>query len=114
RLPQRRDRAVGVKIYVDDILVLLGRVLGVLDRAVRAAAEPVGMLLEPGMVGRALDGEVERDLEFMFARRCDQAAEILETAQRRMDGVVSTVRAADRVDTADVVGSGGQAVVASF
>jgi hypothetical protein len=30
-----------------------------------------GMLLEPGMIRRALDGEVERDLQAVLARRLE-------------------------------------------
>jgi hypothetical protein len=53
-----------------------------------AATEPFGMLAQPGMVGRALDREVERDLQPVLARGRDQAAEILERAERGMDRVV--------------------------
>jgi hypothetical protein len=35
------------------------------------------MLLEPGMVGRALDGEIERDLEPVLAAGRHQPAEVL-------------------------------------
>ena len=51
-----------------DVLVLLRRVLGVLDRAVGAMAEPLGMLAHPGVIGRALPGEIERDLHARAAR----------------------------------------------
>ena len=54
---------VGVPVEVVDVLVALRRVLGELDRAVRTPLEPVGMLREPGVVGRALDREVEGDLD---------------------------------------------------
>ena len=57
RLPQAAP-VLGVEVDVVDVLVLLGRVLGVLQRAVGAAVEPLRVLGEPRVVGRALDGEV--------------------------------------------------------
>ena len=45
-----------------DVLVFLGRILGVLDRAVRAVEEPFGMILHVGMVRGAVQCEVERYL----------------------------------------------------
>ena len=44
-----------------DVLVLLGRILGVLHGAVRAPLEPLGMLGDVGMVRGALEGDVQRD-----------------------------------------------------
>ena len=44
RLPQAGHGAFGVEVDVDDVLVLLRRVLGVFDRAVGPPAEPVGVL----------------------------------------------------------------------
>ena len=61
RLPQR-DAVGAVEVRIDDVLVFLRRVLGVLDRAVGPPLEPFRMLLQPGMIRRALDREVERDL----------------------------------------------------
>ena len=52
-----------VEVERVDVLVLLGRVLGVLDGAVGPVAEPLGVLLDLGVVRRALEGDVERDLD---------------------------------------------------
>ncbi len=52
----------GLEVERIDVLIFLWRVLGVLDGAVGAMEEPLGMLLDPGMVGRALEGDVEREL----------------------------------------------------
>ena len=62
RLPEP-EPVLGLPVDVDDVLVLLGRVLGVLDRPVGPVLEPLRMLGQPRVVGRALDREVERDLE---------------------------------------------------
>ena len=50
-----------------DVLVLLRRVLGVLDRAVGPVAEPLGVLGDPRVVGRALERDVERQLDAALA-----------------------------------------------
>ena len=58
RVPQAAP-VLGAEVDVVDVLVLLGRVLGVLERAVGAAEEPLRVLLEPRVVGRAVDREVQ-------------------------------------------------------
>ena len=110
RVPQRRE-GVAVEMDVDDVLVLLRRVLGVLDRAVRPPVEPLRMLLDPRMVGGALDGEVDGDLQAVVAGGLDQPGEIVEAAELGMDGVVAAVGRADRIGAARVVRAGGQRVV---
>src|SRR5205823_14477682 len=92
----------------------LGRVLGVADRAVGAVAEPLRMLFEPGMVERALDGEIERDLQAVFGGGGDQPAEILGRAERRVDRIVSAFDAADGIGAAGIVGPGLQCIVAAL
>ena len=54
------------------------------------------MLLQPGMVGAALDREVERDLEPVVVRGGDEGAEVIERAELGMDRVVPALRSADR------------------
>ena len=62
--PARAHRhVVALEVERVDVLVLLGRVLRVLDRAVGPVAEPLGVLADPRMIRRALKREVERDLE---------------------------------------------------
>ena len=88
RLPQPAP-VLGVPVDVVDVLVLLGRVLGVLQRAVGAAVEPLGVLGEPRVVGRALDGEVERDVDAVLARGRDQRVEVLDRAEVGVERVVA-------------------------
>ena len=107
----RSREGAAVEVDVDDVLVLLRRVLGELDRSVRTPVEPFRMLLDPGMVGRALDREIERDLEAMRVRRVDEPAEVVERAELGMDRVVAAFVRADGVDAADVAGRGLQRVV---
>src|SRR5262249_14200238 len=92
------------EIDVDDVLILLGWVLGVFDRAVRPEDEPLRMLLDPGMVRRALDREIERDLHRMLASSGDEAAEVVERPQLRIDGTVAALGGADRVRAAGIAG----------
>ena len=102
RLPQR-DAVGAVEIRIDDVLVFLRRVLGISDRAVGPALEPFRMLLQPGMIRRALDGEVERHLHVEAAAGVDEAAEIVERAELGMHRVVAALPAADRVGAARIV-----------
>src|SRR5579862_8460217 len=60
------------------------------------------MLLQPRVVGRALDGEVERDLDPMPFRLGDEPAELLLRAERWVDRVVAAPLGADRPGAADV------------
>ena len=50
-----------------------------------------GCCLQPGMIRRALDGEVERDLHAEAAAGVDEAAEIVERAELRMHRVVAAL-----------------------
>src|SRR5205085_4560341 len=50
-----------VKIQWINVFVLFWRVLRVFDRAVGAFVEPIGMLLDVRMIGRAIDREIESD-----------------------------------------------------
>src|SRR5205814_674353 len=52
-----------VEVERIDVLVLLRRVLGVLHAAVGPPAEPARMLLDVGVVGRALEGDVEGEID---------------------------------------------------
>ena len=94
-----------------DVLVLLGRVLGVLDRAVGPVPEPLGVLLDVGMVGRALEGDVQRDLDAQLAGLRHQAVEILDRPELGVDRLVPPLGAADGPGAARVVRARGQGVV---
>ena len=89
-----------------DVLVALGRVLGVLDRAVGPVAEPLGVLAHPGVVGRALEGQVERDLDLAGAGGVDQRVEVVHRAQLGVDRGVAAVGRADGPRAAGVAGVG--------
>ena len=71
--PTARATPSALEVERVDVLVFLGRVLGVLHRAVGPRAEPLGMLAHVRMVGRALEGDVERDLDAVLACCRDQA-----------------------------------------
>ena len=66
------------------------------------------------MVGRALHREVQGHLHPMVGAGGDEAAEIGERAELRMDGVVAAVRRADGVEAAGIAGVGGEGVVAAL
>ena len=60
RLSMRRVEIEGI-----NVLIFLGRVLGVLDRTVGPVTEPFRMLLDVRMIRRALIGEIECDVDAM-------------------------------------------------
>src|SRR6185295_3267543 len=64
-LPQAAPRR-GFEVERVDVLVLLRRVFRVLHRAVGPRAEPLRMLAHVRMVGRALEGDIERDMHASF------------------------------------------------
>src|SRR4051812_25453847 len=90
-------------VEIDDVLVALGRVLRRLDRPVRPPVEPLRMLLHVRMIRRALEGDVESDLDVPLLRRGDEALEVLQGAELRVHRLVTALGSADRPGAADVV-----------
>src|SRR5258708_5767504 len=86
----------GIEIDRIDVLVFLGRVLGVLDVAVRPMMKPIRMLAHPWMVGRALDREIERNFHSETVGGRVEAVEIAERPNRRIDCSMSTGLTANR------------------
>ena len=93
-----------VEVHVVDVLVALRRILGVLQRPVGAAVEPLRMLGQPRVIGRALDREVERDLEPAALAAATIASKSPERAELGVERVVAAVLRADRPGRADVAG----------
>ncbi len=83
RVPERLPGR-GREVDRVDVLVLLGRVLRVLDGAVGPLVEPLRVLAHPRVIRRALDREVERDLDPQALRGLHEAAEVLERAELRV------------------------------
>jgi hypothetical protein len=79
------------KVHIDDVLALLGRILGEFEGAVRPPVEPFRMHLNPGLVWRTLNRKVDRDLQPVPPRSSHQAMEILEAPQLRLDGIVPSM-----------------------
>jgi len=69
---------------------------------------------DPRVIWRALHREVERHLHPVCRTRGHEAAKIGERAELRMDRVVATLRGADGIEAARIVGSGRECVVASL
>ena len=70
-----------------------------------------GCSRHPRVVGRALQREVERDLEAELVRLGDERVEVLERAEVGMDGVVAALGRADRPRDAGIAGPGVERVV---
>ena len=78
--------AVVVEIDGVDVLVLLRRIFRVRDGAVGALGEPLGMLGDPRMIRRCLEGEVHGDLKPERLGLGDEPVECIEVAEVGMDG----------------------------
>src|SRR6266702_1983311 len=110
-MPQAGKRVATIKIDVDDILVLLRRILRVTHRAIGAPLKPSGMILQPRLVGRALDRKIKRNLHTVSGTGVAQQPEIINCAKCGMDCIVTAFGAANRQWAADVIRPDGQAVV---
>ena len=98
-IAERRPEALPVlrlEVDVVDVLVALRRVLGVLQRPVRPVVEPLRVLDEPRVVRRALDREVERQIEPELARTLDEPIEVGERSELGVHGGVAAPVGADR------------------
>ncbi len=98
-VPQRLP-VVRLEIERIDVLIFLRRVLCVLHGAVRAPAEPRRVLFHVGVVRRALEGDVEREVDAALLGALQQAAEFLQRAQLGVQRLVTAFRRADRPRTA--------------
>jgi len=102
---------VVVEVQRIDVLVLLRGVLGEGDRAVGARGEPLRVLLDPRVVGRALQRDVQRHLEPEPARLGDEEVEVLEGPEVWVDRVMAPVGRADGVGAPGVLGARVKGVV---
>ena len=89
----RSPSVVGPEVDRVDVLVLLRRVLGVRDRAVGPVVEPLGVLADPGVIGRALERVVERDLHAEVAGRLHEGVEVVEGAELGVEGSIRAMAA---------------------
>ena len=105
---------VAVEVEVVDVLVALGRVLGVLEGAVGAMGEPLGVLGEPGVVGGALHGQIEGHVDAQGPGVGHQGLELGHGAQVWVHGVVAARRVADGPRRPGVIGAGRERVVAAL
>ena len=69
------------------------------------------MLLDPRVVGGALEGQVESDFQAEASGTLDEAVEVGEVTELGMDGVVATLGGADAVGRTRIAGGGLQGVV---
>ena len=106
--------AARVPVEVVDVLVLLGRVLGVLDRAVGPLQEPLGVLGQPRMVGRRVERDVQAHVHAVLVGGRAQRLEVVHRPELGVHGVVPALGGADRVRRAGIVGAGGERVVAAL
>src|SRR5690606_39605248 len=85
-----------------------------LEAAVGAPVEPVGVFAQPRMIRRALNRKVQCDLHAVLTRRLDQYSKILQGAQLGVYGFVPTLFGANGVRAARIIRACLQAVVATL
>src|SRR5438552_10424496 len=90
------EAAPGRRLEIEwiDVLVLLGRVLGILDCAVRSSAKPFRMFFHVGMVRRTLVRQIQSNVDSMRLCYGDEMAEIFECPKAGMNRLVAAFRAA--------------------
>src|SRR4029453_407955 len=88
RVPQPAPISA-IEIERGDVLVFLGRVLGVLDRPVGACTEPLRVFLDRRVGGGRLESYIERDPDAAPAGLVDEALEGGQIPQLRMNGSVA-------------------------
>src|ERR1039458_435052 len=76
--------------------------------------EPFGMLFDPGVVRRALEGNVEPQFHAVVMDGGDQVVEVGEGAERGMDGLVTAFSRANCPRAAFVFPAGGDGVIDAF
>src|SRR5262244_2725437 len=72
------------------------------------------MLREPGMVGRALDGKVERDFQAVLCAGAHQAPKIVKRPKLGMYGIVAALGGADGIWTARIAGFATERIIATL
>ena len=85
-----------------------------MNRAVRANLEPVLVIANVRVIGRALEGDVESDLKVELAGFRDEVPKVLDAAERGMDGFVTAFLRANGPWAARVIRAGGEAIVRAF
>jgi len=66
------------------------------------------------MVGRALERDVERDLDAALFRRADEGVKVIESAELRVNRLVPALLGADRPRAARIPGLRGDRIVFPF
>src|ERR1700722_4648298 len=98
-LPIRRVEVDRVNVFVT-----FGRVFCVPDAAVGKRLEPVGVLCDPRMVRRALEGDIEGHLDPELVCFFHEAVEVREIAELWMNGAVPTFFGTDGPRAARIPG----------
>ena len=105
---------VGVmKVEWVDVLIFFGGIFGVFDGAVWALIEPVGMVLDIGVIGGAIDGKVQGQLQASGMNFFDEPVEIFESAEFGSDVFVAATVGAVLVAIADGIRDAGFACLGS-
>ena len=103
-----------VEVQRVDVLILLRWIFRIADRSVGPLIKPIRMILHVRVIGRAIEGKVERDLQSTEFGLFDQPQEIPFGSKGGFNVTVTASRATNRPGRADIVRSGREGVVLSF
>src|SRR5207245_7050809 len=102
------------KVERINVFVFFRRLLGVFDGTVRSFVKPFGMFLDVGMIGRAIECEIERDFHSAFSHLFLEPVEVRKCAERWLDRLVAARFTANCPRYARVTRFADDGVIASF
>ncbi len=105
-LPVRRIKVKGI-----NVLIFLGRIFRILDGAIGAPPEPLRVLPHIGMIGGALEGDVESYLYPILPSCGNQASEIVQGPKLWMDSCMPAGGRSNGPGTAWIIGGGHGGIV---
>src|SRR2546426_9316557 len=79
-----------------DVLVFFRRISRVLNRSIRPQSKPFRMLPDVRMIGRALIGKIQCDVDSPAFSSRHKAAKIIESSKLGVNGLVSPLLRTDR------------------
>src|SRR6266404_269876 len=100
-----------IKVKWINVLIFLGMIFRILDGAIGAPPEPLRVLPHIGMIGGALEGDVESYLYPILPGCGDQASEIVQGPKLWMDSCMPAGGRSNGPGTAWIIGGGHGGIV---
>ncbi len=106
--------SIAIKSKIDDVFVLLRRVLRILDRPIGSALKPFGMFIQPRMIRRTLPSDIHRNLDAICIGLANKSAKVFNRTQFRVNCVMSALCGPDRVNAARIADFGAKRIVSTL